>query len=1188
MSSIFTTSGFAALESLIRFACKEGSFVDYVFLCHDSAIFMQAQYCSRCSIVSAIKTKTLLFCFVLLSTFTTFAKWSGYTPLDYVKTNLNSMIKKIYTTLCLCGFALMASAGQQNGENINAGQHDWENHHMLQQNREPARAAFIPYGDVKGDRAFSLNGTWKFHWSKTPDGRVLDFFKPGFDDSKWDNFKVPANWEVNGYGTPIYASAGYTFKIDPPYVMGEPKKKFTTYEERNPTGQYRRSFALPAGWENNGQTFLRFDGVMSAFYVWINGEKVGYSQGSMEASEFNITKYLRAGENEIAVEVYRYSDGSYLEDQDFWRFAGIHRDVTVYHTPDVRLRDYTVRTLPDADYKDFTLQIDPLFAVHNGEKGEGYTIEAVLTDAQGAEVYKAAMDIKTILDLDHKAAVMNEWYPQRGPRKLGRMTTVVKEPKQWTAETPYLYTLNLNLRDNNGNVVERAIQKVGFRSVEVRGGQVLINGKPIRFRGVNRHEHDPYNARVMSEELMVKDILLMKQANVNAVRCSHYPNVTRWYELCDSLGLYVMDEADIEEHGLRGTLASTPDWHAAFMDRAVRMAERDKNYPSIVFWSMGNESGYGPNFAAIAAWLHDFDPTRPVHYEGAQGVDGNPDPKTVDIISRFYPRVQDEYLNPGIKEGESMERAENARWERLLSIAKRTNDDRPVLTSEYAHCMGNALGNFREYWDEIYSHHRMLGGFIWDWVDQGIIRTLPDGTLQVAYGGDFGDQPNLKAFCMNGVIFSDRSVGAKYREVKKVYQPVYMKFVEFDKQSSDCVVEVTNHNHHIGLDGYTCIWTLTVNGKQIATEQAALPTINPGQKATMNIPFGKALRKVDFDNSDIRLNISVRLKADCDWAKAGHEVAMEQMAINNNPMAVAKSEVKKGGKLTAELVDNTLTVKNSKINAVWSKATSTLASLSYGSKRVFFSDGTTPAAYFQAFRAPVDNDKGFGNWLAKDWEKNLLHAPEVKAEGFDWKQAAPETVVVTTAQRYTYKDGSIVVSTTYTVHADGKMDVEQTYTPEGTLPELPRLGSAWVADRSLQNFTWYGCGPDENYPDRKEASFVGLWKSTVDQQYTHYPRPQDSGNKEGVTMLKLTDNKGFGVKVSALEKPFSASALPYSVMDIYGKAHDCELEKRDAVFLNLDAAVLGLGNGSCGPGVLKKYAIERGQHKLAVRIAPAK
>ena len=755
--------------------------------------------------------------------------------------------------------------------------HDWENHHVLQINREPARAAFTPFSVQKGDCSMSLDGTWKFRWTPVPGERIIDFYQTDFNDKDWKDFPVPANWEVNGYGTPIYVSAGYPFKIDPPRVMGEPKADYTTYKERNPVGQYRRTFVLPVGWEADGQTFLRFEGVMSAFYVWINGERVGYSQGSMEPSEFNITDYLKTGENQIALEVYRYSDGSYLEDQDFWRFGGIHRSIHLIHTPDVRMRDYTIRTLlaSAGNYKDFILQIDPQFSVYRGMTGKGYTLQAVLKDVSGKEIVKLQGEVEDMLDLEHKASRMNEWYPQRGPRKTGRLSAMIKSPERWTAETPYLYKLHLTLQNAEGKVIEQAEQSVRFRTVEINKGQLLINGNPVRFRGVNRHEHDPRTARVMSEERMLQDILLMKQANINAVRTSHYPNVSRWYELCDSLGLYVMDEADIEEHGLRGTLASTPDWYAAFMDRAVRMAERDKNYPSIVMWSMGNESGYGPNFAAISAWLHDFDPTRPVHYEGAQGVDGNPDPKTVDVISRFYTRVKQEYLNPGIAEGEDKERAENARWERLLEIAERTNDDRPVMTSEYAHSMGNALGNFKEYWDEIYSNPRMLGGFIWDWVDQGIYKELPDGRIMVAYGGDFGDKPNLKAFCFNGLLMSDRETTPKYWEVKKVYAPVQLAV-------NNGQLIVTNRNHHIDLSQYRCLWTLTIDGKQKEQGEITLPKVAPGESETITLPAFRSLsdkkalnRKGNNSNStntlsDCLLKVSIVLKSDalCQLADA--------------------------------------------------------------------------------------------------------------------------------------------------------------------------------------------------------------------------------------------------------------------------------------------------------------------------------
>ena len=918
--------------------------------------------------------------------------------------------------------------------------HDWEDNHVLQINREPARAYFIPFGEHKGDRMLSLNGLWQFRWTKTPDERVKDFYRTDYDASGWTQLAVPANWEVNGYGTPIYISAGYPFKIDPPYVMREPKKDWTTYVERNPTGQYRRTFTLPDGWEGRdgiatnttgqtfqkGQTFLRFEGVMSAFYVWVNGQRVGYSQGSMEPSEFNITPYIKKGENQISVEVYKYSDGSYLEDQDFWRFGGIHRDVLLYHTPDIRLRDVAVRTTPDKD--GWTLAINPQFSVYKGETGEGYQLMATLFDGSStAGCDSVATD--EVLDLQHKAARMNEWYPQRGYRKFNRMELRVDNPRLWSVESPYLYTLLLELKDADGRTIERVTQQVGFRDIRIKGGQLLINGEAIKIRGVNRHEHDPYTARVMTEERMLQDLRLMKDANINAVRLAHYPNCPRWYELCDSMGMYVMDEADCETHGLRGTLASTPDWGDAFLDRAIRMAERDKNHPCVIFWSLGNESGYGPNHAAMSAWLHEFDPTRPVHYEGAQG---DPDPQTVDVISRFYPRVMQEYLNPGIPEGSDQERAENARWERLLEIAQREGDHctwvgsdggpRPVLTSEYAHAMGNAMGNFQEYWDEINSHPRMLGGFIWDWVDQGIMK-MKDERLKmkddnsknridsVFYGGDFGDKPNLKAFCLNGVVMSDRTLTPKYYEVQAVY-------------------------------------------------------------------------------------------------------GGERKEVRGERIEKMRSSIGKKSSLTPHLSQLT-----SKISP-------------------------------QCFRAPTDNDRSFGNWLAKDWQRCGLDTL---------------TIPMTTEQ-----EGN-----------------ELTFTFEipDSLPPLPRLGIVIELPREYELLTWYGRGPWDNYPDRKAACAVGQWKSTVSEQYVHYPRPQDSGNHEDCTMVELKTKRGKKLLIEAVDEPFSFSALPYSAQYIASKTHDYELEDQGKTYLSIDCAVMGLGNSSCGPGVLKKYTIDKNKkHQLRLKM----
>ena len=845
---------------------------------------------------------------------------------------------------------------------------------------------------------------WRFHWTPTPDTQPDNFFQTDFDDSQWAFFPVPADWEMNGYGTPIYSSSGYTFKIDPPRVMGKPKQDYTAYVERNPTGIYRRTFTIPDEWKDQ-EVYIRFGAVSSAFYLWVNGNLAGYSQGSMEPAEFRITPYLTSHSNQLTLQVFKYSDGSYLEDQDMWRLAGIHRSVTLFAAPKIRIRDIGIRTILDENYRDAQLIIHPELEAQPSQRADGFRMEARLYDNTGNMVLDSVLtvDAATMLNLDHKAAIMNERTPQRGYPKWGWLQATVQNPHKWTAETPYLYTLRIALTDSVGQIIEQIEQKVGFRSLEIKDGRLLVNGTPIRLRGVNRHEMDPYLGHVMTEERMLEDITLMKQANINAVRTAHYPNTERWYELCDSLGLYVMDEADIEEHGLRGQLASDPLWAPAWIDRTQRLVIRDRNHPSIIFWSSGNEAGWGTNFAMTAAWIHEYDPTRFVHYEGAQG---SPDPLSVDVISRFYPRLQDDYLNPGIPEGSDQERAENARWERLLSIARDTTDTRPVLASEYAHAMGNALGNFKEYWDEMNSHPRMLGGFIWDWADQGIIR---DG--KVLYGGDFGDKPNLKAFCLNGIVMSDRTLTPKYYEVQAVYG----------------------------------------NGPQSFAETS--------------VPLPEPLK--------------------------------------NNNRVVGGSNI----------------VQRSMFKV-------------------------------QCFRAPTDNDRSFGNWLAKDWQRCGLDTL---------------TIPMTTEQNGNEFTFSFTI-------------------PDG-LPELPRLGIVIELPREYEQLTWYGRGPWDNYPDRKTSCPVGLWKSTVSEQYVHYPRPQDSGNHENCTMIELKTKHGKILRIEAVDKPFSFSALPYSAQYIASKTHDYELEDQGKTYLSIDCAVMGLGNSSCGPGVLKKYSIDKTkQHQLRIRI----
>lgn len=946
---------------------------------------------------------------------------------------------------------------------VNARANDWENHNILHINREAPRCS---YTRVNANETLFLDGMWKFNWTKTPAEQPQDFYQPDFNDSSWKTFPVPGDWEMNGYGTPIYSSSGYTFKINPPFVMGTPKETYTSFIERNPTGCYRRSFSIPEEWKDK-EVYLRFESVSSAFYVWINGQKVGYSQGSMEPAEFCVTDYLKSA-NTIALEVLKYCDGSYLEDQDMWRLAGIHRSIYLYATPKLHIRDFGVRTILDKDYNDAELVIHPELAIRNINSLKGsindYVIEAQLFDAEGKKILDSALihNVAEIMNLDYKAGIMNDRNPQRGYPKWGWLSAKIKSPHKWTAENPYLYTLNLTLKKNGQDIIESLETKIGFRSVEIKEGMLLVNGKQIRLRGVNRHEMDPKTGRVMSDERMIRDIILMKQANINAVRTSHYPNCSRWYELCDSLGLYVLDEADIEEHGLRGILASDPSWTNAFMDRTQRLVIRDRNHPCVILWSLGNESGWGINFAVTAAWIHEFDPTRFVHYEGAQGPD-NKDPQSVDIISRFYPRTQDEYLNPGVKDGD-MERPENARWERLLSIAKKTNDNRPVLTSEYAHAMGNALGNMKEYWDEIYSNKRMLGGFIWEWADGGILK---GDTM--AYGGDFGDYPNLKAFCIKGVITAFQETTPKYFEVKQVYSPVTLEM-------KDGKVEMVSRDETIDLDSYKLI-TKREKGE-----------------------FGS-----EFVNAKVVLN------EDKLWAKKGY-VVFEKQFIILQPTAVKKDRFKVIG----------------------------------------FKEPDIPIAK-HCVRAPLDNDKGFGNWIAKEWSKTQM-------------------------------EDSIDVNYQYEECKDGSINVTATFSPHGDLPPVPNYGITLTLDGKYSKLTWFGRGLIEDYPDRQSATCIGRWKSTVNEQYFHYAKPQDGGHHSDTYELSIIDAKGKGYKITALEHPFIFSALPYSVKQLTEKKHDIELQNEGKIFLNIDAAIMGIGNSSCGPGVLKKYALEQKTYTLKFNI----
>jgi beta-galactosidase len=1135
---------------------------------------------------------------------------------------VNTMLARRHwiTTLLLFQFAGAGSAFAERP--------DWENEQVIQVNREPARATFTPFPDVASALAgsregspffLSLNGRWRFHWVPNPSERPTNFFDSDFDDSGWDTIEVPSNWEMKGYGVPIYLSSGYPFKIDPPRVMGEPNRDCTAFAQRNPVGSYRRAFALPAGWQGR-RVFIHFAGVDSAFYLWANGRRIGYSEGSRTPAEFDITDDVKPGANQLAVEVYRWSDGSYLEDQDMWRLSGIFREVHLYSTARVRLRDFAVRTELDADHRDATLQIKPELAGDAGVSLEGWTVRAQLFDAEKKPVFPEALSqaAEPILNRGFKADVLNDLTPQRGSARFAWLEARVKNPAQWTAETPNLYTLVLTLNDGQGGVVEAVSSAVGFRAIEIRNGRFLVNGRPVRLRGVNRHETDPDTGHSLSLERMTQDIALMKQANINAVRTSHYPNDPRWYDLCDRYGMYVVDEANIETHGTRGLLASDPRWHNAFLDRAIRMAERDKNHPSVIAWSMGNESGYGPNFAAISGWLHAFDPTRPVHYEGAQGTPT--DPPTVDIISRFYPRVLEPYAKP--------DAPENTRWEYLLEIARRTNDPRPVLTSEYAHAMGNAIGNLREYWDEIYSNPRMLGGFIWEWVDQGLRGKAPDGTKFVGYGGDFGDKPNHGAFSIKGIVSSDRGIYPKYWEVKKVYQPILIEPLALSP--GRVAVRLANRHHFLNLRELEARWSVTRNGEVLQSGVLAPIECEPGEAAEVRIPVtadrktgapisGPARRAghagaetgAPDHSGEYWLRVSFHTRTNAAWAPAGFEVAGEQirLEVKTPRPATVKTANFPAVKLTES--GDTARVQGVNFTAVFSRSGGTLASLIYEGRELLALDGSRgssasrrsataeapeggivndgPAGpVLQVYRAPTDNDRGFGKWLARDWKQAGLDRLERRVDSFTITQTKSNEVRLDIVATSSATNGSVIHRATWRVRGDGSLDMDNVFEPSVKLATLPRIGVVLRVAESFQRFRWYGRGPWENYADRKQSAEVGLWSSTVDEQYVPYIRPQDNGNKEDIRWITLTDPAGRGLRVEAEERPMAGSALHYSVSDLTAVKHNYELKPRPEVVLSLDARQCGLGNGSCGPGVLERYAVPPHPYRLQVRFSPCR
>ena len=996
---------------------------------------------------------------------------------------------------------------------------DWENERIFAINKEDGRATFFPFADTqemtsdpsyaqpwerpRSSRYLLLNGQWKFHWAKQPSERPADFYKTGYDVSGWDEITVPSNWEMLGYGTPIYTNITYPVRNNPPFIQAQ--RGYTAEKEPNPVGSYRRDFTLPEGWKDK-QIFIHFNGIYSAAYVWINGKKVGYTQGANNDAEFDITRYVKSGKNTVAVEVYRWSDGSFLEDQDMFRLSGIHRDVYLIATPKVRLRDLRLTSVLNDRLDKAELQVEADIRNYT-RKTAGASVRVSLLDADGNTQSRFTIPVEA-LEKKSTASVSGK--------------TTIERPNLWTAETPYLYTVNIELLDKAGQVQEATTQKYGFRKIEIRDKKVYINNALVYFKGANRHDIHPQYGKAVPVESMIQDVLMFKRFNLNTLRTSHYPNDPRMYALCDYYGIYVMDEADLECHA-NMSLSNRESWEGAYVDRVTRMVERDKNHPSVIFWSMGNESGGGRNFRAAYKAIRALD-DRFIHYEGMNDV--------ADMDSRMYPSI-----------------------ESMIEQDKQPRN-KPFFLCEYAHAMGNAVGNLEEYWDYIENHsERMIGGCIWDWVDQGInMRGKP--ASHYYFGGSFGDFPNDFDFCCNGLTTPDRQVTPKLWEVKKVYQ--YITLTHNGENS----IGLKNRYGFLNLKDFSLHYTLLKEGTVLKEGDISLPDCKPGEQKNVQIPYSQYLT----EDADYHLNLEVRLKNDCNWAKAGHAVATEQIQLKQAPYHIIMPEKATPTFGSTDIFktlrerDGTVIFRREGFEVAFNQATGQMTALRYQNRNLIHMREGWKLNWYRS----INND-------ARTWQptkERLAH--------FDWQWAEDRQSVIVTAELETTV-GKVTVphTVTYRIYGDGKIRVNAVF-KTGKDFNLPRLSLQGFFNPALEQVEWYGRGPIENYRDRKNAAYMGRYQTTVTEMEEHYTRAQTMGGRTDTHWLTLTDANGKGLKLTA-EGTFDFSVLHYTDKDLWETKYGHALDdvRRAETVLNVDCIQRGLGNASCGPGPRPKYEIKK-------------
>ncbi|GAA0591589.1 hypothetical protein GCM10009001_04630 [Virgibacillus siamensis] len=1039
------------------------------------------------------------------------------------------LLPAVLVVFALGYFASQSLAAAQGKE----GYPEWNNNpETFQVNREPAHAAIMPYKDVESalkdnqiESEFyqSLNGKWKFHFSENPAQRPKNFYKEDYDVSDWDKIKVPSSWQLEGYDYPIYTNVTYPWTG---YEMPEPPKAPTIY---NPVGSYKKEFTVPDNWDKQ-PVYVSFQGVESAFYVWVNGEKVGYSEDSFTPAEFDISEYIKRGEtNTISVEVYRWSDGSWLEDQDMVRLSGIFRDVYLYSTPNVHMRDLFVKTNLDEAYEDSTLAVSVDLTKHDKNKAGSKKVEMQLYNVDDEKMLDQPIEAEVDFNDETKLTINKE--------------RLIENPKKWSAEHPNLYTLVLALKDQNGKIIETTSTNVGFREIKMVDNQMTINGKPITFKGVNRHEMDPVDGRTVSRERMIQDIKLMKKHNINAVRTSHYPNQTEWYDLADKYGLYIIDEANLESHGRRGELPkSDPQWLPASLDRMRSMVERDKNHPSIVIWSLGNEAGTGSTFKHMAELTRNLDPTRIVHYAG--------DDRWGDVRGVMYPDVS------------------------FVESYGKSGNPQPLLLIEYAHAMGNSVGNLYQYWDVIDKYKNLQGGFIWDWVNQTLRWPIPgeeEGFYQ-AYGGDWGDVPNDDNFMANGLVSSDRTPQPEIKEVKKVYQNVEMQAVDL----KNGVVELKNEFLFTNLNAYDAKWELKKDDKVIQEGKIEGLNVKPLSTKEITLPIEKPVLEA---GSEYFLDVSFTLKEDTRWASEGHEIAYEQFNMEYDVPAQAPKKISDMPEIAVENNDSSIAVDGKDFKLTFNKAKGTIATFEYKNTDLI-KTGPEP----DYWRAPNDSDKGNGmparteTWKNAGKNRNVDDVEVVKYGSNAIRINVTGTLPTTNKSDY---------KTSYIVYGTGEVVVNSTLDPGNGLSEIPAVGMEMTLPGEFEQMDWFGRGPESNYWDRKTGYPVGVYSSTVTDNFYPYVEPQETGNKTDVRWVTFTNEDGIGLMATGLPL-LEVGALHYTEEDLGSSAHPYQLEQQEEIFVNLNYHQMGLGgDNSWGKRPHPEFTMQADQkYSYSFRLRP--